>query len=88
MYAVVYEVQAKPDWEGDADAELDVVVEMSKNAPGFVRGMWLTGDTRSLSIQVVESEEIAREHAENAFMPPDASVTLVSASVFEVVAEA
>ncbi|MBA3287536.1 MAG: hypothetical protein H0U21_05860 [Acidimicrobiia bacterium] len=88
MHAVIYDVEMKKDWEGDADAELDFVVNMSKETPGFVRGIWLTDGASGLSIQLFDSEETARGVAANASMPPDASVTLRSADVYEVLREA
>jgi hypothetical protein len=88
MHAVVYEVDMKKDWEGDADAELDMIVQASRDFPGFVRGLWLSDGTTGLAIEVLESEEAAREAAANASIPPEASVSLRSAKAYEVVREA
>jgi hypothetical protein len=66
------------------DAELDALIEMVKASPGFVRGTWTSNGKLGLSILLFESEEIARGMAENAFVPPDASVTFRSADVYEV----
>ena len=85
MHAVVFEVDMKEGWEGDADRELDQLTSFVKSVPGFVRGTWTSDGRRGLSFIVFESEASARGLAENATMPPDASVTLRSATVYEVV---
>ena len=84
MHAVVFQVDFKPDWDGDADAELDALVGFMKIMPGFVRGTWTSDGERGLSFLVFDSEEAARELAANAFVPPDASVTFRSADVYEI----
>lgn len=84
MHAVVFHVDMKPDWEGDMDAELDFLAEFMKSVPGFVRGTWAGDGERAISFIVFESEEAARGVADNAGMPPEASVTLRSVDVFEV----
>lgn len=85
MHAVVFQVDMKQDWEGDTDHELDQLVAMMKSVPGFVRATWTTDGTTGLSFIVFESEEGARGIADNASMPPDASVTFRSVDVYEVV---
>ena len=85
MHAVVFQVDMKPGWEGSAEAELDQLVTLVKSVPGFVRGTWANDDRRGLSFLLFESEESARGLAVNASMPPDASVTLRSVDVYEVV---
>lgn len=88
MHAVVFEVDIKPDWVGDADRELDQLATMVKSIPGFVRGSWASNGRRGVSFIVFESEETARSVAENASMPPDASVIFRAANVYEIVREA
>lgn len=88
MHAVVFEVDMKEGWEGDAERELDQLTTMVKSVPGFVRGTWTTDGRRGLSFLVFESDEAARRLVVNASMPPDASVTLRSAAVYEIVREA
>jgi len=85
MHAVVFEVDMKQGWEGKADAELDQLVTMLKSVPGFVRGTWTTDGRRGLSFLLFESQESAQGLADNASMPPDASVTFRSVDVYEVV---
>ena len=85
MHAVVFEVDMKEGWEGDADRELDQLAAAVKSVPGFVRGTWATDGRRGLSFIVFESEAAARSLADNASMPPDAGVTFRSAAVYEVV---
>ena len=85
MHAVVFQVDMKQGWEGSAEAELDQLVTMLKSVPGFVRGTWTTDGRRGLSLLLFESQETAEGVAANASMPPDASVTLLSADVYEVV---
>ena len=85
MHAVVFEVDMKPDAADSADEELDGLVGFIKSLPGFVRGTWTTDGTRGLSFLVFESEAAARGLADNAFVPPDASVTFRSVATYEVV---
>ena len=85
MHAVVFQVDMKPGWEANVEAELDQLVTMLKSVPGFVRGTWTTDGRRGLSFLLFESQETAEGVAANASMPPDASVTLRSADVYEVV---
>ena len=85
MHAVVFQVDMKPGWEGSAEAELDQLVTMVKSVPGFVRGTWANDDRRGLSFLLFESQESAEGIAANASMPPDASVTLRSVDVYQVV---
>ena len=84
MHAVVFQVDMKPGWEGNVEAELDQLVTMVKSVPGFVRGTWTNDDRRGLSFLLFESQESAEGIAANASMPPDASVTLRSVDVYEV----
>lgn len=88
MHAVVFEVDINEGWEGDAERELDQLTTIVKSVPGFVRGTWTTDGRRGLSFIVFESEEAARRLVANASMPPDASVTVRSAAVYEIVREA
>ena len=88
MHAVVFEVDMKPGWESKANGELDYIVQSLKELPGYTRGTWTTDGTTGLSFILFESADIAREIADNAFLPPDASATLRSVRVFEVVREA
>ena len=85
MHAVVFQVDMKQGWEGRVDAELDQLVAMVKSVPGFVRGTWTTDGRRGLSFLLFESQETADGVAANASMPPDASVTLRSVAVYDVV---
>ncbi len=88
MHAVVFEVDMKEAWEGDADRELDQLTTMVKSVPGFVRGTWTTDGRRGLSFIVFESEAAARGLADNASMPPNASATVRSVAVYEIVRQA
>ena len=85
MHAVVFQVDMKQGWDGRVEAELDQLVAMVKSVPGFVRGTWANDDRRGLSFLLFESQESAEGIAANASMPPDASVTLRSVDVYEVV---
>ena len=84
MHAVVFQVDMKQGWEGSTEAELDQLVTMVKSVPGFVRGTWASDGRRGLSFLLFESQETAEGLAANASMPPDASVILRSADVYEV----
>lgn len=88
MHAVVFEVDIKEGWEGDVDRELDQLATMVKSVPGFVRGTWTSDGHRGLALILFESEPAARGVADNASMPPDASVTVRSVAVHEVLREA
>ena len=85
MHAVVFQVDMKQDWEGNADQELEQLVTMVKSVPGFVRGTWTTDGQRGLSFLVFETQQAARGLADNAAVPPDAGVILRSVDVYEVV---
>jgi hypothetical protein len=85
VHAVVFQVDMKQGWEGKVEAELDQLVTMVKSVPGFVRGTWANDDRRGLSFLLFESQESAQGLADNAAMPPDASVTLRAADVYKVV---
>ncbi len=84
MHAVVFQVDMKQDWEGDADAELDQLITMMKSTPDFVRGTWTSDGTRGLSFIVYASEDAARSVAANAGLPPDASVSFRCVDVYEI----
>jgi quinol monooxygenase YgiN len=84
MHAVVYEVEHKQGWEGDVDAELDMIVEGTKQMDGFVSGTWISDGTTGYAIVLLETEEQARYEAEGAAIVPDASITLRSAKAYEV----
>ena len=84
MHAVVFQVDMKQDWEGNADQEIEQLVTMMKSVPGFVRGTWTTDGQRGLAFLVFETQQAAQGVADNAAMPPDASVTMRSVDVYEV----
>ena len=84
MHAVVFQVDLKEGWKANVEAELDQIVTMVKSVPGFVRGTWANDGRRGLSFLLFESQESAQGLADNASIPPDASVTLRSADVYEV----
>lgn len=88
MHAVVFQVDMKQGWEGNAEKELDQLVGMLKSVPGYVRGTWTSDGTTGVSFILLESEEAARRLADNASMPPDASVTFRSVAVYEVLRDA
>jgi hypothetical protein len=88
MHALVFQVEFKQDWQGDADAELDQLIAMVKSVPGFVRGTWTTDGKRGLSFIVFDNEESARAMAANASVPPDAAVVFRSADVYRIAADA
>ena len=84
MHAVVFQVDMKEGSTANVDAELDQLVAMVKSVPGFVRGTWTTDGRRGLSFLLFDSQQTAQGLADNASMPPDASVTLRSVDVYEV----
>lgn len=84
MYAVVFQVDMKDDWEGNPDQDLDGLVGFAKSLPGFVRGTWTQAGPRGLSFLLFATEEAARSLADNAAGPPDGPATLRSVEVYEV----
>ena len=84
MHAVAFQMDVKPDWTGDVEAELDMIVAQVKQAPGFRRGTWASDGARAMSLLLFDSEEVARGVAANVAVPPEASVTLRSVDVYEV----
>jgi len=66
------------------------VVPRVQQSPGFVAGYWTRSDGQGLSMVVFESEEHARQAADQvkANMPPGDAVTLDDVEVREVVASA
>ena len=84
MYAVLFQVDMKQDWQGDVDAELDHLAAQVKSAPGFVRATWASDGTSGMSFIVMKDEESAREMANGGDIPPEASVTFRSVSVYEI----
>jgi hypothetical protein len=86
---VVYEVEMKKDWEGDTEAELDMIVAGSSSDPDFVKGWWFTDGTTGFAVQVVTDEAAAQRWvADNREIPPDASVTLKSVKAYTLSREA
>ena len=84
MHAVVFIVDRKQDWTGDLEQELDQMTGALKSAGGFIRGTWTGNAHHGISLLLFESEQAARAVADNAAVPPAASVTLRSAEVHEV----
>ena len=84
MYAVLFQVDYKTEWNGNRDDELDEVARRTKELPGFIRATWASNDAKGSSLILLESEEAARGLADNAVIPPEASVRLRSVDVFEV----
>jgi len=84
MYAVLFQVDFKPDWPGDLEAEIAELVEGTKQSPGFVRGTWARQEAQGVSFIVMADEASARAMADNAEAPPEASVTIRSVDVFEI----
>ncbi len=83
MHAVVFNVDVKQDWEGDRDGELDTVVGMIQGSPGFVKGSWLS-EGSGVSASSSMSPKSGARRGDGAAMPPDASVSLRSVEVYEV----
>ena len=88
MHAVVVRVTVHDFEAGLANLRSEVVPRVSQ-APGFVAGYWLRPvDEQGLGVIVFESEEAARNVAEQVQASPDDAVTLESVEVREVVAHA
>ena len=88
MHAILFQVDLKQDFDGDPNVELDEIVAMTAAIPGFLRGTWAGDGRRAMSLILVDSEELAKEVAARATVPPGASATLRSVDVYEVMREA
>jgi quinol monooxygenase YgiN len=93
MHAIVVHVTIKQGRDEDAEKELEtIVVPMAKAAPGFQGAHWARelGRQCGISIELYDSKEHAEEELARRSdgPPPDAAVTVDSASVFEVLASA
>lgn len=93
MHGLLVELEIDPDRAEEAIGFLqNVAIPMIKEGEGFVRGTWMRSidgrHTRSLILY--EDEAAANAAADRARQgpPPSAPTRLVSAEVFEVMAEA
>jgi alpha-D-ribose 1-methylphosphonate 5-triphosphate synthase subunit PhnI len=89
MHAVVVRVSVN-DVETAESMLREQVVPRVQQMPGFVNGYWTRAEGNGLSMILFDSEENARQASEQvqANMPPEEAVTLDSAEVREVVAQA
>jgi hypothetical protein len=89
MHAVVVRVTGN-DPETAETALREQVVPRVQQSPGFVAGYWTRSEGQGLSMVVFESEEQARQAADQVKgnMPPGDAVTLDNVDVREVVASA
>jgi len=89
MHAVVVRV-TENDAETAEPALREQVVPRVQQSPGFVAGYWTRSEGQGLSMVVFESEEQARQAADQVKgnMPPGDAVTLDNVDVREVVASA
>ena len=89
MHAVVVRVTVN-DVETAQAGLREQVVPRVQQLPGFVAGYWTRSEGQGLSMVVFESEEQARQGADQvkANMPPGDAVTLDNVEVREVVASA
>jgi hypothetical protein len=89
MHAVVVRVTVN-DAETAETALREQVVPRVQQSPGFVAGYWTRSEGQGLSMVVFESEEQARQAADQVKgnMPPGDAVTLDNVDVREVVASA
>jgi hypothetical protein len=93
MHGVIAQVKLDPTRREDAVKLLnEFTVPTSKGLTGFVSGSWLRGPDgdHGVSVLLFETEEAARAGAERIRQgpPPGAPVTLESAEVYEVLAQA
>lgn len=88
MYAIVYEVDMKPDVDpATTAAELDQLAGMVKTLPGFVRATWTSDGTTGLSMHIYREEAQARRVAEHSTGPDFTAVGFRSVRVMEVALE-
>jgi hypothetical protein len=93
MHAIVVHVTIKQGRDEDAATELqNIVVPMAKAAPGFQGAYWVRelGRQGGISLELFDTKEHAEEELARRSdgPPPEAAVTVDSASVFEVLANA
>ena len=88
MHAAVFRVALSDDDSASMQELREQVVPRVSQAPGFVAGYWvrLDGEKEGTSVVVFDSEDNARSAADR-FQPPE-GVTLQSAEIGEVVANA
>jgi hypothetical protein len=85
---LVFRVTINDREKADAFLKGTIVPGISQ-APGFVAGYWANiGDNQGTSMVVFESEEAARQVADQDNRPPEEFVTIESVDVGEVVAHA
>jgi len=88
MHAVVFRVTIHDREQAEAFLKEQIVPGVSQ-APGFVAGYWANiGGNEGTSMVVFESEEAARQVADEVEPPPADIVTVESIEVGEVVAHA
>ena len=88
MHAVALRVTIHDREQAEAFLKEQIVPGMSR-APGFVAGYWANiGGDRGTSMVVFESEEMARQVADQLTRPPAEVVEVESVEVGEVVAHA
>ena len=85
MHAVIFEVEMTEGYTR-AEQDLEQLVTMCKQLPGFMHGTWTQSSGRGLSLLVFESEDAARALADHSQSPP--TVVTTRLDVYEVVAEA
>ena len=85
---VVYEVAIKPDRADDFDAELDQMVEGTKSDPDFVKGWWFSDGGVGYAVIQLTDETVAKRWADEAAIPPEATVSLTRASSYRLEREA
>ena len=93
MHAMLVTVEIDPARADEARKVLDeFTVPTVKSQPGFVRGVWMRADdgTAGRGVVLFDSADQANAAAKLALQgpPPGAPVTIRSAEVFEVIAEA
>ena len=88
MHAVVVTVTINDFQQGKAFLDEQVVPRVSQ-APGFVAGYWVrVEENTGNSVIVFESEDAARQMADQIQTPPPEAATIESVTVGEVVAHA
>lgn len=89
MHAVVVRVKVN-DGPTATQGLREQVVPRASGAPGFVSGSWvrLEGGDEGTSMVLFESEDAAREFADQLPTPPGDAVSVQSVQIGEVVASA
>jgi hypothetical protein len=89
MYAVLVAVDIVPErYEESLRALDEYIIPMCKSAPGYLRGTWFGDQKSGNSLMVFDSEEHARQMAQQVKSNPGDPVSVTGTQVYQVEREA